>query len=543
MTAFLLLAIGAGVVYLITSEAENSKTSLSATNSLVQNNTCNSLDQYEVFPQQNLPQINSPFFGRTKELEELKQLILTNSARVININGPPAFGKSKLANQLGQELLNHTDMIPNIRYINTVTTEKSFFLCSSNTPSKTIESTSTSTTTDIEATDSSDKNVYGDDLCTWMAWQKQRTVLIFDNCDQILHSEDRERFINLLQEFLSIKVRLYNIIVVSQEQLLFLEDGFHSITLGAFSAEESQTLLNHYVSNLTIEQANKIFTVVGGCPLALKVVAQLLKNGKRGGLNNLESFIDNLRSNITLQLTNAITVEQDKLHRVIDIAYTRYLNKESRRCSRVLSLFPGSVNENMVRGVLSNMDKIKELCFEDVINLSFLDEFLIGQTRAFSFHTIIHDYLNSVNKVAPDVKAFNSSFLKYYSQFLIKKMKQIYIRQNISDEDKYKLNELEYHNMCEFVHIFLSTEMDEEFMALQTGTALGYLIHENLIPDKYVHQVFQKAYKLYNAFSSAFNSLCKHSSDEICSDIFLRSYYNSGCYIKLNSDYKCPILY
>ena len=468
------------------------------------------IEFYEVLPQQNVPTINSPFFGRAKELKEVKELIISNAVRIININGPPAFGKSRLANQLGHELLHHSGVIPNIRYIDTVTSRKSFYLCSTSTSQKQERNrySGTHDISDTESPESSGQSVYDDNLCTLIAWQKQRTVLIFDNCDPILHSNDRKLFVDMLQTFLSMNV---------QEQLFFLEDGFYSIHLEALSPMDSQAMLMHYIQNLTTAQANELHTVVGGCPLALKVVAKLLCER-----NSLKSLLANLKRNVTFTLSKKSTREEDQLHKVIDIAYKKYMDPQSRKCARVLSLFPGSVSEEMTNSVLSEI--VDPSCIEDVIRLSFLEEFSIEELRRFSIHTVIQGYLKSVHLIQSDIKAFNSSFLSFYSDYLTNAMKQSYMydHRNRSDEDSYLLNDLESHNMNEFVPMLLSTDIDEE-LTLYSAIALGFLISEKRIPEAYTHDVLLKAHILHSS-SSIFYSLCALSSKEVCTSILWKSF-------------------
>ncbi len=428
------------------------------------------LEFYNALSQQNVPTINSPFFGRAKELKELKELIISNSIRIININGPPAFGKSRLANQLGHELLHHSDVIPNIRYIDTATFWKSFYLCSISTSQKQERNrySDTHTVADTESLENSGQGVYDDNFCTWIAWQKKRTVLIFDNCDPILHSNDRKLFVDMLQNFLSMNVQIFNVVVVSQEQLFFLEDGFYSIHLKALSRTDSQAMLMHYVQNLTTAQANELHTVVGDCPLALKVVAKLLCKGK-----GLQWLLANLKRNVTFTLSKS-TREEDQLHRVIDIAFKNYMDRRSRKCARILSLFPGSVSEEMANSVLSEIVDLDPLCIENVTRLSFLEEFSIEELRRFSIHTVIQGYLQSVHVIQSDIKAFNSSFLSFYSDYLTIAMKQsyMYAHPNVTDEDNYLLNDLESHNMNEFI----PTDIDEEQLTLYSAIALGFLI-------------------------------------------------------------------
>ena len=421
---------------------------------------------------------------------------------------------------MGHELLHHSDVIPNIRYIDTATFRKSFYLCTISTSQKQESNrySDTHAVADTESLENSGQGVYDDNFCTWIAWQKKRTVLIFDNCDPILHSNDRKLFVDMLQTFLSMNVQIFNVVVVSQEQLFFIEDGFYSIHLEALSPTDSQAMLMHYVQNLTTAQANELHTVVGGCPLALKVVAKLLCKGK-----GLQWLLANLKRNVTLTLSKS-TREEDQLHRVIDIAFKNYMDRQSRKCARILSLFPGSVSEEMANSVLSDIVK-NPLCIENVTRLSFLEEFSIEELQRFSIHTVIQGYLQSVHVFQSDVKAFNSSFLSFYSGYLTIAMKQsyMYAHPNASDKDNYLLNDLESHNMNQFVPILLYTDIDEEKLTLYSAIALGFLIHEKRIPDTYDYEVMLKAYYLYSN-SSIFDSLCAYSSKEVCTSIFSKSF-------------------
>ncbi len=59
-----------------------------------------SIDVYKQTVSHNLPCRSSPFFGRENNLSRLTESLL-KANRIININGPPAFGKSSLAVKLG----------------------------------------------------------------------------------------------------------------------------------------------------------------------------------------------------------------------------------------------------------------------------------------------------------------------------------------------------------------------------------------------------------------------------------------------------------
>ena len=89
-----------------------------------------SIDVYKQTVYHNLPRRSSPFFGRENNLTSLTESLLKEN-RIININGPPAFGKSSLAVKLGWNLIeNHSGVFKEVRYIDVATTRMSIYLCS-----------------------------------------------------------------------------------------------------------------------------------------------------------------------------------------------------------------------------------------------------------------------------------------------------------------------------------------------------------------------------------------------------------------------------
>ncbi len=191
---------------------------------VVEEDTKRELDlYYEPLPQQNLPEINGPFYGRANELKKLKGEVLSNLARIISINGPPAFGKSTMAIKLGHEL---RKSISDVRYIDTESTRSSWFLCISKTFHRSFDSSSQTHVGVNSGMPSGNRNGLSDNdnLCDWSEKLEKRTVLILDNCDHILHSNHRKQFLTI------IKKHLHNpfitIILTSQEKLLFLDSGF-----------------------------------------------------------------------------------------------------------------------------------------------------------------------------------------------------------------------------------------------------------------------------------------------------------------------------
>ncbi len=56
-------------------------------------------------PQNNLTDLPNPLIGREQELEQIRQRLLKDSVRLLTLIGPPGVGKTRLALQIAQELL------------------------------------------------------------------------------------------------------------------------------------------------------------------------------------------------------------------------------------------------------------------------------------------------------------------------------------------------------------------------------------------------------------------------------------------------------
>ena len=288
---------------------------------------------YEPLPQQNLPEINGPFYGRVNELKKLKDEILSNVARIISINGPPAFGKSTMAIKLGHEL---REYVSNMRYIDTESTRSSWFLCISKQFHRNFDfSTRMHVQVNLDMSSGSNNNglADNDNLCDWSQKLEKKTVLILDNCDHILRSNNRKKFLTI------IKNHFYNsfitIILTSQEKLLFLDFGFYSVYIGEFSQEYSRKMLQDCVANLTDQESDELAFAVGHCPLALKVVGKFLSIK---GKHYVESLLSDLKERVVDTISESMTVEEEKFRAIMDYSY-RQMDEQTQNCAHLLSLF------------------------------------------------------------------------------------------------------------------------------------------------------------------------------------------------------------
>ena len=166
------------------------------------------------FPESDLPMIHPLFVGRENDVYQVLRKVAR--AHIVNINGAPGFGKSTLAIHVGYEIVKNGT---SVRYINVEDKlssivnqmQKSEETASSNTESDVhLERKSSSSRSLIECSRSSlsvsirgkslrnkNENLF-EELERWSETVKCTSVLILDNCDDILVGTFRHEFLTLI---------------------------------------------------------------------------------------------------------------------------------------------------------------------------------------------------------------------------------------------------------------------------------------------------------------------------------------------------------
>ena len=484
------------------------------------------LQVYKKVVQHNLPESTDPFFGRVDDLVKLENLIISSAARIVNINGPPAFGKSTLAIKLGKELLiKYSESIHTVRYVDTETTRPLWYLCTES--EEDITRTSLIANRSLITTDDADLPHYdsNNDLCfcQWLKATKERVVLILDNCEHILRGKNRKHFLDVIHDCCSSQKTNAVIIVVSQEQLLMTDYGFFSFHVKELSLLDSRALLKHYVPNLSDEKADELSTAVGQCPLALKVTGKLLQ---LKGIDYLKILMKDLREKSVQTLSRGVSRDKESFRTIMDAAYSN-LEHETKLCSQFLSLFSGSTGYEMEKLIMKAVVNVS--CIEDVVRNSFIEEILVGDEIRHSMHKLIRDYLREKHSLEFDkhdynMRFFNESFVTYYSKYLIQTMKHLYGSGNepLSDKESYTLNYLEIHNIEHFAKVATAIASSTVRMKTDTAIAFGLIIEENLM-GSITEKILFRLYRLYSD-RQVFSKLCATSSEVVCASILWKTF-------------------
>ncbi len=221
----------------------------------------------------------------------------------------------------------------------------------------------------------------------------------------------------------------------------------------------SVTLLQAIVPrmhDITAEDENKIATLVGRCPLALKVVAAIMRDfpGNR--------IVPILEHNVLRAISPEDLSATDRFEMVMDVAFT-YLPTETKGCVGYVGAFPGSFEEEAGTAILNACEVKGQECLETLESRSLIERNILGSGSRtelrYRLHTLIREYF----KVRTQQRffycgPFNTSFVSHYiTEFL--ELYNVSIKGN--DFIAHKL-EIDNHNLQYLVKFVL---LDESHLA------------------------------------------------------------------------------
>ena len=517
-----------------------------STNELVVEPRDDSYDKQENIPS-NLPMLNGPFVGREKEVNEIVRYLKSESVHIVSIYGPPAFGKSTLAIHVGYKMI--ASGIP-VRYIDM--TESMFALFGRSArnlmdlPTQNLALQNHNLTQVGAKLDEHKFPSYADwaELLNWAKLIKTHTVLLLDNCDQILH-ERREEFHNVIQQLQHFSHNKMKVIITSQEQIKVLEKSY-SASVSELSLNASVKLLQELahiygVYQITTAEGNKLASLVGNCPLALKVISMLLRQHSY----NASVLARMLKRALISTISDRGLPQQHRFTALMDLAY-KFLDESTCICSHYLGFFPGSFDSEAAIHILelSGIPSGSE-CLDILLWRSLIERYVHGHEIRFKIHKLIKTYF--IEKLALTSQTtlelfrflFNSSFRKYYSKYVTTFAQHIQKTEGASsDAEIYKFKS-EAHNVKFLLQMLLDNQLTSEFEA----ATLAFACYERMLPED--HTIYKKMFHtLYSR--ETFDFICEILGRNSCASVYvnvLHKLYLSICKNQSCNVFSCDYLH
>ena len=363
--------------------------------------------QFNLLHSKSLPYLPQNFVEREAEVRELMNLVDFSDAhsRVISIVGPPGFGKSTLAIHIGHKMVREGITV---HYVDMMEVSSMQSLAEK--------------VLDCDSNIVAIRNITVDRLFRWAREQHYRTLLILDNCDDILHRQ-KEKLQRIVKKLTQSSQNLKIIMTSRWKTTQFNQFQY---TLRELSPVASCSLLQNTVSggiNLTLCDA--ITNLTGNVPLALQVVGALLNFQDLAP--DLNTILESLEKKLIPTLSSDRFPVEERVNASISLSY-EYLTPRLQKIGRYLAHFPGSFDQEATCEILLRIAKNPLTC-SDVVG--FLDRLLERslleynqRVRRYQFHRLISEFFLDIEKSngnarKNETRRFSISFQSHYADRLL----------------------------------------------------------------------------------------------------------------------------
>ena len=352
-----------------------------------------------------LPYSIEAFIGRENEMKEVMELVdFDNSKlRIVSIVGPPGIGKSTLAIHVGHDMVAQGVVVYHVDMVE-VSSMQSL-------AEKVL---------DCDETLVSTKNVTIDRLIKWARDLHHRTLLILDNCDDILHRQ-KETLQKMVKRLLGSSNEL-KIMMTSRQRAMQLSQ-FKMYALRELSVEASCNLLRIVTRQLNSTLCESIANLTGNVPLALQVVGALLNQPDPP---DPMTIIHNLEKQLISTLSPEELLPEERVNASISLSY-QYLDEKLQKFGRYFANFPGSFSKETSCEIMLSFAQNPVTCgYNSKLIYKLVQRSLLEYNQRsgrYQFHRLIREFFLDIQKSMGSVgldesEQFSSEFRTHYAQML-----------------------------------------------------------------------------------------------------------------------------
>ena len=280
------------------------------------------------------PDIKETMFGRSEELQKVVESIESGTISVVLITGGPGFGKTTLAKAVAHKLAKSENM-------------RKVLFCR-------LLSKKTFNEVAIEMIHVCGKSYaqppeYPDQwLKNWSTQIPVQVTFVLDNADDILESEQRSSFLDVLREITQLSEKKVTFVITSRRQFKAPDLPSDDVVLSSLSPEQAKEVLISRVSDVEIRKnlskTEEIVKLCGHVPLAICIVGSLLSDfTEEGVVNHLKKEPMKLLDDGDESVETAIKTSFD------------FLSKYKQDALVLMSIFPGSFDREAAVAVISKV--------------------------------------------------------------------------------------------------------------------------------------------------------------------------------------------
>ena len=380
------------------------------------------------------------FVDRKEECQITLSKLTSGSCEVVTVTGPPGFGKSGVAIEVGHELCQKG---VSVYYISLRSCTSLFCMANSLLGALRIMASEKPVEQAMHC------------VCTLTS----ETVIILDNAEDMLLPSTKDDFCGYVEKMAGC-ANYVRLLITSRISMTFLSVESYLLPLKALETEDAQKFLTTSESSISPDEANILAALCGGVPLVLRTTASLLAKPI-----NPRSLIEEFqRSPVsTLKSFNLNTLSHDhQIFYCLNISFER-LSRQLQLALISLSVFPTSFELDDSQFLLhEHSEFLLEFHLQELVDNSLLQYDRIS--KQYSIHAVIQAFCK--DKATDDdykltyelaKKNFNSHYLDMLkvlqNHFVSKKvvsaierflMKRRHIRQALLDS----ANDQEQQNTC-----------------------------------------------------------------------------------------------
>ena len=439
-------------------------------------------ESYQISQSKTLPYISGTFVGRETELNDVLQLLDFDqfNTRVVSIDGPPGFGKSTLAIKVGHRMV-HKGI--NVLYVNM------------------LEVFSMQVLDEKVCKGAGITAVRIKSMFQWARDLSYNTLLIFDNCDDILqtHPHDFQKILQTVVEMSPV----IKVLMTSRHKVTLLDDSYR-YTLHELSHHSACQLLEATIKGIKLDFNTRgvIANLTGNVPLALKIVGSLLNQPVPP---SPETVIKELMQKPIQALSPEELPEHHQVYVSIYLSY-KYLHQYDKLCGQFLAYFPGSFDQDAAFHIMQISPSqffptsYSVFCLRALVQRSLL--MYNQRTEHFEFHMLIKEFFLFRSRLEGNSAGmqytFNVSFQSHFAHQLFDLSSQF------SHSQKFALGALdtEKHNIKYFLEG--TTDYLEPTNSVKVISALLAGLEKNFLECRF------NVEELHNVTKSATNFLQHH---------------------------------
>ena len=353
-------------------------------------------------PQSCIPDKIPHFFGRQEECKEIQNHLTAGKTRIVNVWGPPAFGKTSVAINVAH-LLGEMNIPVYFLPLRGMTSKEELV-------SKLLS---------IFADDNRLRDISSSHwLIKCLQRVQSRFVLIFDNADDLLESEDDKRKEDVLQFMKEILAQCSHIklLLTTRASLDFLDLtlSLHLVKINVLDEISSASLIKVLLPDVTEDDCKCIVKECGQVPLAVRLMCNIIKEEH----TSVRELSEDLRNSTILEvLDNECFPSDARLKLLINKSFQRLPILE-REAFVSLTVFPGWFDTKEASAVLDvKTERTTRKIIHSLERNSLID---CGESFSrFTIHSLFRSFIDEQRKNNEPIEAiFHSAQHRFNDHYI-----------------------------------------------------------------------------------------------------------------------------